>query len=72
MNSLSEQAQERLLGNILKGEKNRFIFSGCGTSGRTSVQRCLWWCDKRPQGRVASQTVYFFFFPFSSFLFLFP
>ncbi|EDQ86366.1 uncharacterized protein MONBRDRAFT_28326 [Monosiga brevicollis MX1] len=41
LQALSEIAEEKLLGIILKGEPHRFVFTGCGTSGRIA-----WLCAR--------------------------
>eukprot|EP00055_Hartaetosiga_balthica_P014033 m.74996 g.74996 ORF g.74996 m.74996 type:complete len:168 (+) comp8466_c1_seq1:123-626(+) len=49
LGELSAIAEERLLNAIVKGEKNTFIFSGCGTSGRIA------WLCARTYNNIISQ-----------------
>ena len=49
LESLKSMTQERLLNNIVKGEKNVFVFSGCGTSGRVA------WLCARSYNRILCQ-----------------
>ncbi|EGD79396.1 hypothetical protein PTSG_12927 [Salpingoeca rosetta] len=49
LSELRNMAEERLLDNIVKGEKNVFVFSGCGTSGRIA------WLCARSYNRILHQ-----------------